>query len=262
MVRLLVVAVVFLLTVEDVRAQGVIGSDTLNLMTFNIYHGETMKGDFDLNYIARIIQDQQPDFVALQEVDFKTKRAMNKDIATELGIRTGMAPLFGQAMPYNGGGYGVGVLTKWPIERSQLIKLPGSNHAEPRVALEISVVLPSGNSLLFISTHLDHSDAEVRRNQMQFLKNRYQTKDIPVIIAGDFNEIPTGENIKSVLENFKMSDAEKQQQTYPSNQPTGKIDYILLSKVHNWKVLSTGVVNDSIASDHRALFSKVVVKEK
>jgi len=259
MVRFLVVAVVFSFAMAGVRAQNVGSSDTLTLMTFNIYHGETMKGDFDLNYIAHIIDEKHPDFVALQEVDFKTKRALNKDLATELGIRTGLAPLFGQAMPFNGGAYGVGLLSKWPIEHSQVIQLPGTTKSEPRVALEISVGLPSGNRLFFVSTHLDHSDAEVRRQQMQFLAKRYDTKEIPVIMAGDFNEIPCGENMKTVLENFQMCDEQSQQATYPSNQPTDKIDYILLSKGPAWEVLSTEVVSDSIASDHQALTSKVVL---
>jgi len=262
MVRFLFVVFVFLLAVEGVKSQDVSGSDTLNLMTFNIYHGETMKGDFDLNYIARIIHEKQPAFVALQEVDFKTKRALNKDIATELGIRTGLAPLFGQAMPFSGGGYGVGALSQWPIEQSQLIKLPGADNTEPRVALEISVVLPSGNRLLFVSTHLDHTDAEVRSRQMQFLMNRYEYLEIPVVIAGDFNEMPAGENMKLIFDNFRMSDNKKQQPTYPSNQPSQKIDYILLSKGYNWQVLSTEVVNDSIASDHRSLYCKVVLHGK
>jgi len=260
--RLILVIVAFFLSVEGIKAQGINDWDTLNLMTFNIYHAETMKGDFDLNYIARIIKEKQPDFVALQEVDFKTRRALDKDIATELGLRTSLAPLFGLAMPFNDGGYGVGVLSKWAIERSELIKLPGANNTEPRVALEIKVVLPSGKSLLFVSTHLDHSDRVVRWSQMQFLKNRYGNMAIPVIIAGDLNELPTGENMKELLDNFRMSDGTKKEPSYPSNQPSGKIDYILLSKGHSWKVISTEVVNDSIASDHRALYCKVILGNK
>ena len=51
-------------------------------MTFNIYHGETMKGDFNLDVIAKVINDANPDFVALQEVDHKTNRAKKYDLVT------------------------------------------------------------------------------------------------------------------------------------------------------------------------------------
>ena len=84
----------------------------LKVMTFNILHGATTRGDFDLDAIAKVILEADPDIVALQEVDFKTKRAKNYDLATELGWRTKMTPLFGKAMDYDGGEYGEGILSK------------------------------------------------------------------------------------------------------------------------------------------------------
>lgn len=55
---------------------------TLRVLTFNIYHGATMKGDFDLDVIARVISNTDPDLVALQEVDYKTARDGGLDLAT------------------------------------------------------------------------------------------------------------------------------------------------------------------------------------
>ena len=85
---------------------------TIKVLSFNILHGATTQGNFDLDKIANIILDADPDFVALQEVDFKTNRAKKYDLPTELGNRTGMASLFGRAMYYDGGEYGEGVLSK------------------------------------------------------------------------------------------------------------------------------------------------------
>ena len=47
-----------------------------------------MKGNFDLDLIAKVIVDTDPDFVALQEVDYKTNRSNKYDLVTELGWRT------------------------------------------------------------------------------------------------------------------------------------------------------------------------------
>jgi endonuclease/exonuclease/phosphatase family metal-dependent hydrolase len=58
---------------------------TVKVLSFNILHGKTMKGDFDLDIIAKVIVDANPDFVALQEVDFKTNRSKKYDLVTELG---------------------------------------------------------------------------------------------------------------------------------------------------------------------------------
>ncbi|MCK7541683.1 MAG: hypothetical protein MZV63_67750 [Marinilabiliales bacterium] len=93
----------------------------VKILSFNIYHGATMKGDFDLQVIAKVIEDADPDLVALQEVDFKTRRAKNYDLATELGRRVKMAPLFGRAMYYDGGEYGEAILSKYTFIESRNI---------------------------------------------------------------------------------------------------------------------------------------------
>ena len=72
----------------------------VEVMSYNILHGATLNNDFDLDKIARVITDKSPDLVGLQEVDFFTNRAKGMDLATELGYRTKMAGLFGEAMPF------------------------------------------------------------------------------------------------------------------------------------------------------------------
>ena len=98
----------------------------IRVMTYNIYHGETMNKDFNLNLISDIIKSADPDIVALQEVDFKTNRAKKMDLATELGYLTGLAPLFGKAMKYDGGEYGEGILSKFSFNRTKNNPLPYS----------------------------------------------------------------------------------------------------------------------------------------
>ena len=88
-------------------------SNIVKVLSFNILHGATTKGDFNLDAIAKVIIDANPDFVALQEVDYKTNRAKKYDLVTELGWRTKMAPLYGRAMYYDDGEYGEGVLSKY-----------------------------------------------------------------------------------------------------------------------------------------------------
>ncbi|MBT3747991.1 MAG: hypothetical protein HOG34_03315, partial [Bacteroidetes bacterium] len=64
----------------------------LRVLSYNIYHGATMKGDFNLDTIADVIASLKPDLVALQEVDRLTNRARKMDLVTELGLRTKLAP--------------------------------------------------------------------------------------------------------------------------------------------------------------------------
>src|SRR5688572_7489364 len=46
--------------------------EKMTVLSYNIHHGAGTDGKLDLERIGRIIRDQQPDLVALQEVDVKT----------------------------------------------------------------------------------------------------------------------------------------------------------------------------------------------
>ena len=228
----------------------------MRVLTLNILHGATTNGSFDLDRIAAVIKEVDPDLVALQEVDFKTRRAKNYDLATELGWRTKMAPLFGIAMPYDGGGYGEGILAKMPILASRNVPLPHSPGNEPRAALEIITTTVEGDTIAFIGTHLEHQRAstdrigQVKRINEVFAENKY-----PAILAGDLNDTPESEAI-TILKN-KWTDCYDNEypSTFPSDNPRKKIDYILYRPASKWEVIEKRVICDSIASDHCGLFA-------
>jgi len=226
----------------------------IKFMTFNIYHGETMKGDFNLDVIAKVINDANPDFVALQEVDFKTNRAKKYDLASELGIRTKMTSLFAKSMNYDGGEYGEGILSKHSLVSSRNVNLPYTKGNEPKNAVEIVSVLPSGDTIAFVGTHLDYKEIETDRiNQVKkinkvFIKNKY-----PTILAGDLNSLPESNPMKILEEKWGTSyDKTNPLFTIPSSKPEKTIDYIMFSPKSRWKVLSREVIQNSVASDHCA----------
>ncbi len=228
-----------------------ISTDGIRVLTFNIYHGETMKGDFDLNLIANVIKSTNPDLVAVQEVDVNTNRAGKMNILSELGIRTGLIPLFGQAMPFNDGFYGVGILSRLPAWKTQNHQLPASIGREPRTALEALFVLPSGDTIRFVSTHLDNVDENTdRMDQGRALNQLFAIDEIPTILAGDLNAKPNSETMKILLKEWGKSFS-KDIPTAPSKNPKSKIDYILFRKEKKWEVVDTKVLEEEIASDHR-----------
>lgn len=228
----------------------------VRVLTFNILHGATTKGDFNLDKIAEVINQVDPDFVALQEVDFKTNRARNYDLATELGLRTKMAPLFGKAMDFDGGGYGEGILSKYPIIASRNIPLPHSAGNEPRAALEVMVELASGDTIQFIGTHLEHQQQSTDRlSQVQGINNEFTDNKYPTILAGDLNDTPQSKPISLLKRFWKDVSGKNSEFTYPSKNPHKKIDYIFYRPADSWKVLENKVICDSIASDHCAVFS-------
>tara|TARA_R110000868_G_scaffold314588_1_gene575510 strand:+ start:983 stop:1777 length:795 start_codon:yes stop_codon:yes gene_type:complete len=227
---------------------------TVKVLSFNILHGATTKGDFDLDRIAQVIIDSDPDLVALQEVDFKTNRAKKYDLATELGWRTKMAPLFAQAMPFDGGGYGEGILSKTSFLQTRNVALPFSPGNEPRSAAEITTILSSGDTISFIGTHLDHlKDEKDRISQASAINRAFSTNKFPGILAGDLNATPESKTI-NIFEEFWTSSYDKNgsKPTFPSDNPTKKIDYIMFYPQERWRVIERRVIQDTVASDHCA----------
>lgn len=239
-------------------------SKIIKVLSFNILHGATTKGDFDLDAIAKVIINANPDFVALQEVDFKTNRALKYDLVTELGWRVKMAGIFGKAMDYDGGEYGEGVLSKYTFIQTRNVPLPFTPGNEPRAALEIITILPSGDTIAFVGTHLDHLEnekdrvAQVNKINQEFSLNKY-----PTILAGDLNAIPGSTPINILEEIWSSSyNREKPKPTFPSDNPIKKIDYVLFYPKTHWKVHKTEVIQDSIASDHCAYLVTIeLIKE-
>ena len=243
------------LAVQACQAQDLSDSQiTVKILSYNIYHGATTRGDYNLDVIARVITDADPDLVALQEVDFNTNRSGHIDLATELGIRTHMAPLFGRAMYYDGGEYGEGILSKYTFIRTRNVPLPYTPGNEPRTALEAVVVLPSGDTIAFVGTHFDHLNPETDRvAQAEKVNDVFTSSPYPIILAGDLNAQPGSNPIKILEEIWSASyDKINPEPTFPSDAPGKTIDYVMHFPEERWKTLEIKVICDSIASDHCA----------
>ena len=151
----------------------------VKVLSFNVLGGRTTKTDFNLDAVARVIQDADPDFVALQEVDYKVNRSHQIDLATELGWRTKMASIFGRAMYYDGGEYGDGILSRYTFLTTRNVPLPNIEGQEPRTSVEGVVALPSGDTIAFVSTHFSHEGEPGRLLQAEAINEIYTQNQYP-----------------------------------------------------------------------------------
>lgn len=254
--RRIILIFVVVLSFGQANAQ----SDTLRIMSFNILHGATVKNDFNLDTIAGVINKYKPDLVALQEVDFKTNRAKKYDLPTELGIRTGMASLFGRAMYYDGGEYGEAILSKFSFESSKRIALPHLPKSEPRTALVVRIKTKSGNTIQFVGTHLDHLKDETDRiMQAKAINDSLGKTKYPTLIVGDLNAVTNSETIKILTKKFpKANHVNANNGTFPSTEPRICIDHILYNMPKKWKVLDYEIVCENYASDHCIVVATLV----
>jgi len=247
--------VLLILTCSFGRSQQKESNPIIKVLSFNIYHGENTQGASNLEAIEALINKLQPDFVGLQEVDLKTERSNFIDISTLLGYRTKMHPVFAKAMDFNRGEYGVALLSKHSFQRTQRHTLPNKKKREPRVLIAVNTFV-NKQELQVINTHFDHKKKEsLRKKQALFVNQLFCNDELPKILIGDLNALPNSKTILSLTKNWMLSDnQEVPSATYPSDNPSKKIDYIMMYPKNKWRVLESTVINTGETSDHLAYF--------
>ncbi|RYD84513.1 MAG: endonuclease [Verrucomicrobiaceae bacterium] len=232
---------------------------TLRVLTYNIHHGEGTDGKLDLERLARVIKEANPDLVALQEVDQRTRRTGGVDQAAKLSELTGMQVAFGKAMDYQGGAYGLAILSRWPLKEPRTHALPADAGIEPRAVLEARVQ-PGGDApeITFLVTHLDATrDPLQRMNQAAKIRELFPVseEERAMILAGDMNATPESEVLQGLRSEWTDSAAGAKFLTSPAGAPRNKIDYILYRPASRWRVLETRALEEAVASDHRAVLA-------
>src|SRR5947209_8634714 len=115
-VALLAVALVAVVFSDQPAARPFTGraaaKKTLRVMTYNIHVGVGMDKKLDVQRIAEVINQEKPDLVGLQEVDRGVKRTEGKDEIAELANLTRMDYAFAHNLDYQGGQYGVAILSR------------------------------------------------------------------------------------------------------------------------------------------------------
>ncbi len=228
----------------------------IRVLSYNIRHGLGMEGGMDLDGQARVIRRAAPDLVALQEVDEGTRRSLGIREAGLLGRKTGLHGVFGKAMDFDGGGYGEGILSRFPLLRVIRHPLPAAKGYEPRALLEVRVrPAGSGPGIVFFGTHLDHLSQAQRVAQAKEI-NRVAAAlgDRPMILAGDLNARPGGRAMKEFFKLWTPADR-RRRPTFPADKPGRKIDWILFRPARRWRVLEFKVLDEPEASDHRPLLA-------
>ena len=213
----------------------------LQIMSYNVRHCAGMDMVVDYDRTANVIVQQQPDVVALQELDSMTGRSGRHDQLGELASRTGYHPVFGAAIEFNGGQYGVGILTREIPLSTKRIPLPGD---EPRVLLVAEL-----EDYVIACTHLD-LDKVQRLASVTLIVEEAQRWQKPFLLAGDWNDTPDSELLKVMTQHFTVLTGDEA--TYPADEPTECIDYVGVFDGRA-EAIESHVIDEPEASDHRPL---------
>ena len=200
----------------------------------------------DYDRTAEVILRQMPDVVALQELDSMTGRSGHNYQIEELAKRTNYYPVFGKAIDYEGGGYGVGVLAKEKPLSTKRIPLPGE---EPRVLLIVEL-----SNYVIACTHLDLEESE-RLASVPLIINEAQHWQKPFILAGDWNDHPDSQLLKELTKFFTINSGNEF--TFPADEPNECIDYVASFNSFSAETIKSVVIEEKEASDHRPLLVKL-----
>ena len=254
------VAVGTFLKAEDLAATGII-----RVMSYNIHHcdppyntGEAT----DIDTIIGVIAKQNPDIVALQEVDvYTTRSGSNVHQAKVIADRLGMYYFFAPAIDYQGGKYGVAILSKYPMSENNLLQLPRPDvSGEKRVIARSKITLPDGTAIRFGCTHFDLK-TDNKKAQVDKVNELALAETLPFIVAGDLNATETSAVINT-LDNTYTRSCYSCAPTSPARSPNNTIDYIAFhDPVKILSISSHKTVNETYASDHRPIVAEIAYQK-
>ncbi|MFT3903782.1 MAG: endonuclease/exonuclease/phosphatase family protein [Niabella sp.] len=241
------------------------GSYTVKIMTYNVHHCNPpeKQGVIDVAATAAVIKSQNADLVAVQEVDVNTGRSGKINQAEQLALKAGYKSFyFAKAMDYDGGQYGILILSRYPLSDTKTYMLPraeGSKGGEPRVLATATVALPGGKSIRFGCTHLEAYDNNSRLLQVKDINRIARETSLPFIVAGDFNAHEGSEVIKTLDEHFTRT-CNNCPATFSEGNAGGVIDFIASAPKDVFKIVSHKVIPDHKTSDHMPVVAELQFK--
>ena len=192
-------------------------NNTLRIMSYNIRNGRGMDDMTDFRRTAEVINKVCPDVVAVQELDSVTGRSGGKDVLREIAGLTLMHHIYAPAIDYDGGKYGIGMLSKEKPLGYRYLSLPGREEARALLVVEFE-------KYIYCCTHLSLTE-EDRMLSLPVIRQVAASANKPFFIAGDMNAHPDSEFIRQLKNDFViLTDMEKP--TFPADKPDETLDYI------------------------------------
>lgn len=221
---------------------------TVRLTTYNVgVFNKYVRNDYP--FVADILRETGAETVCLNELDSCTTRTGGIfQLGRIASLMGGWNHRYAAAMPYRGGAYGIGVMTRKKVLDSFTVCLPKANGSEPRALAVLEL-----EDYVIASTHLDYATPEAQLQQIgvitRVMKERYGKSGKPVFLGGDMNATPGSRAIEALKRDWTVL-TETCRGTVPSEAPRDCIDYILqLDNGVPCEVVFSGVVNRSAAGD-------------
>jgi endonuclease/exonuclease/phosphatase family metal-dependent hydrolase len=162
----------------------------MRLLSYNIHKGiGGVDRLYDLARVARVIEEEKPDLVCLQEVTRDARRCNFEDQPEVLASRLGAgAWAFQMNVHYRRGGYGNLILSRWPFSSKHSVSLRHGRR-KPRGAQLVVVDTPEGR-LHLAHWHLGLREKERHWQARHLLRHPLfeESAHLPTLVVGDAND--------------------------------------------------------------------------
>jgi endonuclease/exonuclease/phosphatase family metal-dependent hydrolase len=219
----------------------------LRVATYNLHQWVDAGGQYNLRAVARLLRGRDVGVVGLQETEGARITAGHvhgvRWLAETLGYHWHPGPDTAT------GGYGVALLSAWPLRDVEVVELPRTDGAV-RVAMRATVAHPDG-PFRVVNAHLETA-GEVRVAQAQRVRALAAGAD-RVVVLGDFNATPNEDPIDTVTDTLTDAWAaagDGSGDTYSASDPFQRIDYTF---VRGFSVGDASVFGGPEESDHRGV---------
>ena len=235
--------------VPDMQAKKV---RTLRLTSYNIQHGRGLDSKIDHDRLAHVLREARTEVAAIQEVDSVTKRNGGVYALDEIASKLKMYSTFAPAIDFQGGKYGVGILSKKAPLSVHRVALPGKE--EPRVLL-----VAEFEHYVVGCTHLSLNEDD-RLSSVPLIVEEAQKWKKSFFLLGDLNDTPESSFYREMQKHFLFVNP-SYDKTFPADAPDVCIDHVAiflptvtpeatLPAYRTW-------VGEETFSDHRPLHAKI-----
>ncbi|MEX0423500.1 endonuclease/exonuclease/phosphatase family protein [Providencia rettgeri] len=252
---------------------------TIKVATYNIGKNELSPDVSNLDGLNKAIAKIDADVIVLTEIDNKTARSKKVHQLEEIAKANKMDFAFGKALDFDGGEYGVGILSKYKIDKSKVINLP-SGDAEQRVVLISQISKPGFDApIIVMGTHLDwQKDPTIRIGQVRHILDAsigdtdtgFDNIAASIkILAGDFNSTANEQPIQEIRYMWNPVELKGvDYRSWPAVNPAIDIDHIFTFKGQVWDVKKMEIPMDSkefrwsSVSDHLPIIAELELQEQ
>ncbi len=216
---------------------------SITVMSYNIRYTYGTDEKYDIERIAKVITEQAPDIVGLQEIG-------DSVMAAKLGELTGMAYVFGPSQE-SMKKYGDAVLCKYPFEWVGNFSIPSASSSRYQVMgvdIDVSSVFGNDAKIRFLNTHFDWlpsiGSQEARLATVDVIERGFfENNNLPSILTGDLNSEPDSAPLKKLKQKgWVNKEGSKELFTIPVVNPNRQIDYVLVRPKHAWNILNLEII--------------------